>query len=451
MYMTRQPLSAPNAEVEFDLLRAVLELTVVVAQAGQRVSPPVPAPAPLRPYLRFTHKVPTPALRVARRVLDNDEEWRARVALVVTDELVGRAGVIFAQRPPGWEQELDTLRSDARGLLESSVSEATGRDAQRRLSAAEESTRRSEAAARAVEEALVKLRVDHAAIQVRLSVEMAGRQVADAKVASLTAALELAQEALRGAAVAHDALVAEHQILLDTHHQLLGVAGEVHTLDTQRAQLLRSTTAALGGVDALRASLIRMRAEIAEGETPIEASGAATSSPALPTPSRAERAALREAGQSKGQRMPLVLPRAVFDDSVEAARFLIRVPGVLVLVDGYNLAKWKWPTVAPRDLRARLGGVLADVSSRTDADVCVVYDGVDEGGAIRPVGATRVRVRVLFSSGEVEADDVIIDMVASTPNWRAVVVVSSDRRVRDGVARLGASVLSSQQFGAAWC
>ncbi len=448
--MNRQPLSGPSAEVEFDLLRAVLELTVVVAQAGQRVSPPVPAPAPLRPYLRFTHKVPTPALRVARRVLDNDEEWRARVALVVTDELVGRAGVIFAQRPPGWEQELDSLRSDARGLLESNVSEAAGRDAQRRLAAAEESTRRSEASARAAEEALVKLRVDHATIQARLSVETSSRQLADASVASLTAALEVAQEARRTAEAAHDALVAEHEILLSAHHELLGVAGEAHTLDAQRAQLLHSTNAALGGVDALRASLIRMRAEIAENEAPVEPHRAANAPPAPPTPSRAERTALREAGQSKGQRLPLVLPRAVFDDSVEAARFLMRVPGVLVLVDGYNLAKWKWPSVPPRDLRARLGGVLADVSSRTDADVCVVYDGVDEGGALRPVGAARVRVRVLFSSGEVEADDVIIDMVASTPNWRAVVVVSSDRRVRDGVARLGANVLSSQQFGAAW-
>ena len=448
--MTREPLSGSSAEVEFDLLRAVLELTVVVAQAGQRVNPPVTAPAPLRPYLRFTHKVPTPALRVARRVLDNDEEWRARVALVVTDELVGRAGVIFAQRPPGWEQELDTLRSDARGLLESTVSEAAGRDAQRRLSAAEESTRRSEAAASAAEEALVKLRVDHAAIQVRLSAETASRQLADASVASLTAALDAAQGARRTAESAHDALVAEHQILLNAHHELLAVASEAHALDAQRAQLLHSTNAALGGVDALRASLIRMRAEIAESEAPTEPRRAATAPPALPTPSRAERAALRDAGQSKGQRMPLVLPRAVFDDSVEAARFLIRVPGVLVLVDGYNLAKWKWPSVPPRDLRARVGGVLADVSSRTDADVCVVYDGVDEGGAIRPVGAARVGVRVLFSSGEVEADDVIIDMVASTPNWRAVVVVSSDRRVRDGVARLGANVLSSQQFGAAW-
>ncbi len=449
--MTGQPLNGTSAEVEFDLLRAVLELTVVVAQAGQRVNPPVTAPAPLRPYLRFTHKVPTPALRVARRVLDNDEEWRARVALVVTDDLVGRAGVIFAQRPQGWEQELDTLRSDARGLLESNVNEAAGRDAQRRLSAAEESTRRSEAASRAAEAALAKLRVDHAAIQARLSAEIASRQSADASVASLTVAVNAAQGAHRTAESARDALVAEHQILLNAYRELLAAASNSQALDAQRAQLLHSADAALGGVDALRASLIHMRAELAESEAPTEMRRTATTPPAPPTPSRAERAALRDAGQSKGQRMPLVLPRAVFDDSVEAARFLIRVPGVLVLVDGYNLAKWKWPAVPPRDLRARLGGVLADVSSRTDADVCVVYDGVDEGGAIRPVGAARVGVRVLFSSGEVEADDVILDMVASTPNWRAVVVVSSDRRVRDGVARLGANVLSSQQFGAAWC
>ena len=52
-------------------------------------------------------------------------------------------------------------------------------------------------------------------------------------------------------------------------------------------------------------------------------------------------------------------------------------------------------------------------------------------------------VRVHFSHAEVEADDVVLDIVARLPTDRPVVVVSSDRRVQDGARRLGANIVKS--------
>jgi len=62
------------------------------------------------------------------------------------------------------------------------------------------------------------------------------------------------------------------------------------------------------------------------------------------------------------------------------------------------------------------------------------------------VPATARPVRVMFSPPGVEADDVILDEVAGVDPQRPVVVVSSDRRVRDGARARGANVLRSSQL-----
>jgi hypothetical protein len=71
----------------------------------------------------------------------------------------------------------------------------------------------------------------------------------------------------------------------------------------------------------------------------------------------------------------------------------------------------------------------------------VVFDGDDDGR--RPSVGAPLPVRVHFSSAEVEADDVILDMVSRLPTDVGVLVVSSDRRVAEGARRLGANVASS--------
>jgi predicted RNA-binding protein with PIN domain len=138
----------------------------------------------------------------------------------------------------------------------------------------------------------------------------------------------------------------------------------------------------------------------------------------------------------------------VFEDSREAAEHLVRYPGVVLLVDGYNVGLAAWPKLPVAEVRRRLVDALGELVARTGAEVHVVFDGAEGADAGAGGGSTRagVPVRVRFSPPEVEADEVIIDLARSLPNARPVVVATSDRRVRDEVRALGARTISSAQL-----
>jgi hypothetical protein len=76
--------------------------------------------------------------------------------------------------------------------------------------------------------------------------------------------------------------------------------------------------------------------------------------------------------------------------------------------------------------------------------VHVVFDGGEVGE--RPSVQVPLGIRVHFSPVGVEADDVLIGVVPTVPVDRPVVVVSSDRRVRDGVRRFGANLVRSAEL-----
>jgi len=107
-----------------------------------------------------------------------------------------------------------------------------------------------------------------------------------------------------------------------------------------------------------------------------------------------------------------------------------------------------WPDLAIAEQRRRLVDALTELAIRTGADISVVFDGADP---LWPpvVPATARVVRVSFSPAEVEADDVVLARVADLDASRPVLVASSDRRVRDGAAGMGANVISSPQLLAA--
>jgi predicted RNA-binding protein with PIN domain len=142
------------------------------------------------------------------------------------------------------------------------------------------------------------------------------------------------------------------------------------------------------------------------------------------------------------------LPPGVLDDSVEAADHLFRAPGMAVLVDGYNVSQRGWPELAIAEQRRRLVDALTELAARTGADVSVVFDGADPVWPAAVPTTSRL-VKVSFSPADVEADDVILSRVADLGPARPVLVASSDRRVRDGAAALGANVIASAQLLAA--
>ena len=93
------------------LLRPALEAAVAVARAGEEDTPVVPAPPSLRPFLHFA-KLRGQAVVAARKAVDGDDDFRARVAEAVDEEEVGRAGWLWLTRPEGWEAELEALEQD---------------------------------------------------------------------------------------------------------------------------------------------------------------------------------------------------------------------------------------------------------------------------------------------------------------------------------------------------
>jgi predicted RNA-binding protein with PIN domain len=146
--------------------------------------------------------------------------------------------------------------------------------------------------------------------------------------------------------------------------------------------------------------------------------------------------------------VPEALPPAVLDDEPAAAEHLLRLPRVLVLVDGYNVTITARGTASLPDQRRWLVDATAEAAARTGAEFLVVFDGsADEHGP--GDGPRRRGVQVRFTAAGVEADDEVLELLVASPAERPVVVVSDDRRVRGGARRLGANVVGVDQLVAA--
>lgn len=141
----------------------------------------------------------------------------------------------------------------------------------------------------------------------------------------------------------------------------------------------------------------------------------------------------------RSRRTPIRLRRGAVEGSADAIEQLLSTPGVIVLVDGYNVAMAAWPGLSKTAQRDSLIRMAADAASRYGTDIHLVFDGVGDG--TRPNVTTALPVRVHFSDSDTEADDVIIDMVAATTG--PMVVVTSDRRIIDAVRQMGANVTTS--------
>jgi len=410
------------------LLRGALEAALGVARAGEESTPVEPAPAPLRPFIHFA-RLPARAMAAARRAVDGDDGFRARVAAVVAEDDVGRAGWLFLRRAEGWEDE---LRSMAAGAEESEAAQGERRaeaEARRRLAAVEERLARAEGAASAA-------KVEAGRAAAALVDERRARQlaVADAdRARSRIAELEDERERLTGEVAAATEAAARVQRALDEARAEAGppapaAATEPAPAPDVDARWTALRAATVAAADAARRLADDLDAAVGAGETP---GGAHLPPASRPAPD--------------ARRTPLPLPPAVFEDSPEAARHLLRARGVVLLVDGYNASLLGWPGLAIADQRGRLVDALAELAARTGAEVHVVFDGSEEAGSARVPSAPQ-RVRVTFTPGTVEADDVLIARAADVAATRPVVVASNDRRVQDGARRAGANVISSVQL-----
>lgn len=438
------------------LLRPALEVAVAVAREGEDETPSVPAPPALRPFLRFA-KLPNRALAATRRALEADGEFRSRVAEAVVDNGVdvGRAGILYLTRPDGWREELEGLIAGAEESARAQAEVRAEHDARRRLAGAQEAARRAEqvaAAARAeAAEATAALteerRARHAAVEAS-EVTARRTEALEAERDSLRAAIDRAaaeQERLRGRVAELERRLAESQAeivrLAAEPPPAPAAAPGPPAVPAEIPGLSEAAEAAAALAERLRAAVAALSgpAPVAPQPAPLvhppPAAAAAVGRGAAVTP-RPARAPVRR---------PAALPPAVYDDSPEAADHLLRLPGVVLVVDGYNVSKTGWPELALNEQRRRLVDALAELAARTGADVRVVFDG-SEMAMPGIVPTTAKLVKVTFSPPGVEADEVVMELAAQLPVHRPVVAATNDRRVRVGAGRAGANLISSEQL-----
>jgi predicted RNA-binding protein with PIN domain len=122
---------------------------------------------------------------------------------------------------------------------------------------------------------------------------------------------------------------------------------------------------------------------------------------------------------------------------------ILAVPGIHLIVDGYNVTKLGYAALTLEDQRSRLLAGLGGLAARaTGAELTCVFDAT--AASSRPVAAGMPRgVRVLFSATGELADELIVRLAAAEPQGRPVVVVTNDREVIDAVRPLGADALPS--------
>lgn len=381
-----------------------------VARLGAAAQPPLPTPGPLRPLIKL-RTVPDRALPSVRGVLDDDDVFRTIVAASTTEELVGRASYLFLHRPEGWEQ---SLTAEVGAVLDAAAEAAEARaeaTAARRLAAVEDALGRSEAVA-------AELRAELAEVKGQLAEERKARRDADSEAGRLRRRVrDLEQQAADGTVPSAPEPVHDTSALLDRLATLERRLAEPRPPDPQPVER------ALDALDRVR----------------LELGGWLAAATAPPTAPAAPEAPAR-------RRRPSPLPPAVFDDTVEAADHLVRLAGAVVLVDGYNVTKLRHPDRPLPEQRRWLLDAAGALAARGDAEVHVVFDGADDAPRTPAPGPRRGVAKAHYTQAGTEADDVLLDLAAGVPIARPVIVVSDDRRVRQGAAGLGANVVGSEAF-----
>lgn len=373
-------------------------------------------PKELARYLSF-QKLGGPALAAVAKALD-DDGFRSLVLASTSSDDVDAAGWLFLTRPSGWEAALDVL---AEGR-EWSAAEKRLKDLQRKLE-------RSEAKREQAEAEVARRDTEAEAGDAELSaLRRDKRQAEDDRQAAVRRVEELEQKL-----VDRDARVAEAQGAKEAReHELAETRQRLAEAD---AELARRPEPLVPGERAVDVAALREAAErLGRAAATLGRTVDAVLAEVPPEPVHLD------VPTSGGRRLPLAVPGGVVADSAEGARWLLALPGVVLLVDGYNVAKTAWPDARLEEQRSRLIRALDGLTARTGAAAELVFDGPADALATGRQGTATVTVR--YSGGEL-ADDVVVDLVDAFPPERPVVVVSNDREVREAARAKAATVIGS--------
>lgn len=465
------------AAIDFDprLLREACLLALRIAAEGELADPRVPSPPLIRPIMGFS-RLSAAAYGRLRQAVEEDDEFRARVAEQAEESVVGRAGWLWLNRPEGWREDpvlaaAPSARAGGRARRDKDVGvdEKLAR-AREKADRADEARRRAQAERDNASRDLDRLAAELDQATERLAVLEGERNAAvraqkdlEAKLAQVRRDLKLSRAATRQAeeellaAKAVEGPVAKASLerpAVEPRPQ--GPAAPSSPLPSPEPE---PVTAPVIDGSAARAAVQAAAGAAADLARALDAAAAAlhpvdagTSRAGGLGPGEEGRPGIGDRRRNRSDRLSgrrkrraPSLPPGVFDDSPEARRHMVSDPEVQVVVDGYNLAREAWSGLEPEEERRRTVTMLEEAATRSGASVVVVFDGDD--AAVAPA-ASRV-VRVVFSATGVTADDHIATLVRTVPVDRPVLVVSSDRAVADDARADGAAVLSSAEFLAA--
>ena len=404
-----------------EFLRPVLEVAVALARRVAQDDGPTAVPSRLRPFVQFS-KLPAKALTAARLAVEDDEEFRGRVAEAVDEASVDRGPWLWVSRPQGWRDDLDAEWEAWHESRAAAAEEAAERSTAKLLDRANEAITRLERRVSQLESILSTTEDELSRARAEGATASSERDQAAADVARLTAERVEAVRQLKEA----ERRLAERTEDLRAARADLAVLAETEPADGEGPSALDpEILAVVGGLlrrtDDLRSDVEKVAALVG-----------------------VEREAARSGGAPPLKRRPRRLGRGLDEDSTAAAEVLLDLDGVVVLVDAYNLTMTVWPGLSASEQRRFLQRGLESVAGRSGAEIHVVYDGDAEGATpSRSVGSS---LRIRFTPADVEADDEILDLIETIPVSRPVVVVSDDRRVRRGSRARGANVVGSRQF-----
>ena len=367
-------------------------------------------PAPLRKVAKYSGKtLPPPLVRPLVDYLDADPEFRELVAEKGADELPEPAAA-FLTRPDGWWSALAAAASAETAAAGAARLEEATREVARLERFAAEAKERAEQgrveAARARTEA--RERVEAARERVR---ELAAAEtVADRTDASRAATLEA--ELVDAIAAA-----AELRVVVEALRQRIRNLRKRPPSDPggERGSLPAEPVARARALD----QLLEMAAQGRSADVRNDA----------------------EAGRP--HRRAFGLPAGIRPDSKEALAWLMTADPATVIVDGYNVLYRIQESGHPGGAaRTRLEAALRRLHRQSTGrhSVIVVYDSALGGDRAAPVKANGLEVR--FAPEGLLADEEIAELAASVSG--PVVVVSSDREVRETVAATGAVALWSE-------
>ncbi|MCP4959693.1 MAG: hypothetical protein GY925_10540 [Actinomycetia bacterium] len=445
-----------------DELRPAIETAFHVARSDVRSgTPQVEPPTALRKFLSFS-RLPPKALDLVREAVDSDDPFRKRVVEVTEAHEVGELGWAWLARPEGWVDTLMSAEAAAFKRRRSAVAEVRERELQRQLQRLEADHDRLRDALESAD--LLRAEIENALDETRQDLDRAGSHLAEtvderdqlrSRVADLDRRATRAEQGLGKERFKVKKLQLELDAAIVAAGQAVEAVGSVLEDDEEPSDDAPVKGAgnphvgsdpggaadAISAAAELTASLAIALRDAAERLRP---DPRASSGAADDTEAESEPCVMSIVARSvKPRRTPLRRARGVPDDSMDGVADLIGVPGIRVVVDGYNVAKTGWPDLGLEFQRERFLSSLAArlVASKTIVDV--VFDGSD---VVAPPATTSPQVRVSWSPKSRIADDVIIDMVEAIAASVPVLVVSSDHDVQDRARSLGANIAGSPAF-----